>query len=439
MVVTRFSQVVGSNPATSAQWPENASDQTGSQQGTTSTSRDPDNSSFQKPLTPGRRQVYSPTPLYLLDLPAELIERVLNHLPYKEVSRCRRVCQTFNSVASTLLTKTFYLLQNQTSQLLQSIRMQMPRRESLRKKHPLSSQCDILETVNMRFDLLHMTFGKHMERKFICFFAGEILDEVVRVTRMAKQQGAPSERLTDELCDLSVMAMEYFREHLDARLRHSLLYARSASETICNGWSGAGSTCASSVADGGASSMGGSDSVENLIGDEYWDDEEPPTSSQLAVVNSRIAKLSKTLKKNNSQIVQLRRDMRSQRQRSQDQSRLISEYAVRIDEHDKKLDDASIKFSALLQELSECRRELGQWRQLCDTHSPPSTAPPSAPSQRPSVGIDAAAAAHAVVEADEERVPVRNKRKLSDTEDRATTTARAGSSCKLRRRHNNTD
>lgn len=63
------------------------------------------------------------------------------------------------------------------------------------------------------------------------------------------------------------------------------------------GWSGAGSTCASSVADGGASSMGGSDSVENLIGDEYWDDEEPPTSSQLAVVNSRIAKLSKTLKK----------------------------------------------------------------------------------------------------------------------------------------------
>ena len=33
---------------------------------------------------------------------------------------------------------------------------------------------DITETLNMRLTLLQMTFGKHMERKHICFFAGEV-------------------------------------------------------------------------------------------------------------------------------------------------------------------------------------------------------------------------------------------------------------------------
>ena len=51
---------------------------------------------------------------------------------------------------------------------------QMPRRESLRRKHPLMTHYDITETLNMRLTLLQMTFGKHMERKHICFFAGEV-------------------------------------------------------------------------------------------------------------------------------------------------------------------------------------------------------------------------------------------------------------------------
>ena len=50
----------------------------------------------------------------------------------------------------------------------------MPRRESLRRRHPLVTHCDIIETLNMRLTLLQMTFGKHMERKHICFFAGEV-------------------------------------------------------------------------------------------------------------------------------------------------------------------------------------------------------------------------------------------------------------------------
>ncbi len=67
-----------------------------------------------------------------------------------------------------------------------------------------------------------MAFGKHIERKHVCFFAGEILDEVQRIMRYIKQ--SPSLRdckvtdVTDELFDLSMMAMEYFREHIEPTL-----------------------------------------------------------------------------------------------------------------------------------------------------------------------------------------------------------------------------
>ena len=50
----------------------------------------------------------------------------------------------------------------------------MPRRESARRNHPLARECDIIETLHMRLTLLQMTFGKHIERKHICFFPGEV-------------------------------------------------------------------------------------------------------------------------------------------------------------------------------------------------------------------------------------------------------------------------
>jgi hypothetical protein len=35
-------------------------------------------------------------------------------------------------------------------------------------------ECDIVEILHMRLTLLQMTFGKHIERKHICFFPGEV-------------------------------------------------------------------------------------------------------------------------------------------------------------------------------------------------------------------------------------------------------------------------
>ena len=56
----------------------------------------------------------------------------------------------------------------------QIFQSQMPRRESARRNHPLARECDIIETLHMRLTLLQMTFGKHIERKHICFFPGEV-------------------------------------------------------------------------------------------------------------------------------------------------------------------------------------------------------------------------------------------------------------------------
>lgn len=44
----------------------------------------------------------------------------------------------------------------------------------LLRNHPLARECDIVETLHMRLTLLQMTFGKHIERKHVCFFAGEV-------------------------------------------------------------------------------------------------------------------------------------------------------------------------------------------------------------------------------------------------------------------------
>ena len=116
----------------------------------------------------------------------------------------------------------------------------MPRRESARRNHPLARECDIIETLHMRLTLLQMTFGKHIERKHICFFPGEvghhqsefcfhcyyyslqILDEVFRILNyIASTSTQPLGRaykVTDELFDLSTMAMEYFKENIEPTL-----------------------------------------------------------------------------------------------------------------------------------------------------------------------------------------------------------------------------
>lgn len=92
----------------------------------------------------------------------------------------------------------------------------------------------------MRLNLLQMTFGKHMERKHCCFFPGsvsfddfakcassecqigrlQILDEVYNVLNYIRKTPKVTRpfKVTDELFDLSTMAMEYFKDHIEPTL-----------------------------------------------------------------------------------------------------------------------------------------------------------------------------------------------------------------------------
>jgi hypothetical protein len=85
-----------------------------------------------------------------------------------------QVCRKMDGICCTILNSTFQRLQTQMLQRFQSTKAKMPRRESARRNHPLACESDIIETLHMRLTLLQMTFGKHIERKHCCFFAGEV-------------------------------------------------------------------------------------------------------------------------------------------------------------------------------------------------------------------------------------------------------------------------
>ena len=131
-----------------------------------------------------------------------------------------QVCRMFDRVGAQILNSTFQKLQMQMLNRFQAIKSKMPRRESARRNHHLACESDIIETLYMRLTLLQMSFGKHIERKHCCFFPGDILDEVYNILRYIRSTPklARPYKVTDELFDLSTMAMEYFKEKIEPEL-----------------------------------------------------------------------------------------------------------------------------------------------------------------------------------------------------------------------------
>ncbi|CAL1276019.1 unnamed protein product [Larinioides sclopetarius] len=158
--------------------------------------------------------------LHITDLPPEIIQHILRNLSFDAISKLRMVSKYFNEICSSLLNSEFNHLRAVMLQKFHSIKALMPRRESARRKHPLARESDIIETLHMRLSLLHMTFGKHIERNYCCFFPGEIIDEIYRILRYIRSTLCLNRayKVTDELFDLSTMAMEYFKEHIEPSL-----------------------------------------------------------------------------------------------------------------------------------------------------------------------------------------------------------------------------
>jgi len=92
-----------------------------------------------------------------------------------------QVNREMNHLCGSLLTLTFNKLQNSMLARFHGIKAQMPRRESARRQHALACEFDILETIYMRLNLLHMTFGKHIEKKLMYFFPGDVSVSIIHV------------------------------------------------------------------------------------------------------------------------------------------------------------------------------------------------------------------------------------------------------------------
>lgn len=326
----------------------------------------------------------------VVELPAEILVKILNYMSFKEISQVRLVSRRFNEICASMLNSTFQRLQSRMLSRFQSIKGQMPRRESARRNHPLSRECDIVETLHMRLTLLQMTFGKHIERKHVCFFAGEILDEVQRILRYIRQTPSLANikayKVTDELFDLSTMAMEYFKEHIEPTLPEITYFgaefldfatpfatptkrrSQSGSTTLVG--FGLDSPCSSR-----ASVAGSSCSDHWSVSSTAGNSDDPSQGQQITqgdfkdalpqsnmVLRKRIRRIRQGMKRYNDQLVEVKRDLKSCKGKMEAQSKQVLEYSSRLEEYDKKFEESSRKFQTLLTELNKCKTELQYWR-----------------------------------------------------------------------------
>ncbi|XP_050071881.1 rho GTPase-activating protein gacF [Anopheles maculipalpis] len=299
----------------------------------------------------------------LMELPTEILEHIFSFVGYKKIAQMRVISRQMNKVCCSILNSTFQKLQNQMHTRFQTVKAKMPRRESARRNHPLACECDILETCYMRLSLLQMTFGKHIERKHCCFFPGGILDEVYSVLNYIRTSPSLDRpfKVTDELFDLSTMAMEYFKEHIEPNLPDIAYFTNSTK-------SFAPLEASSSILSRDTSHSSSSS---------------PPQSNM--VLRKGIRKIKQGMKRYNNQLTVLRSELRTCKRKATEQAKTITEqqkllaeqqkqtleFANRLDETDKKNEELSRKFSTVLQELNKCKTELQYWR----SKSPATTNP----------------------------------------------------------------
>ncbi|XP_030369078.1 F-box only protein 28 [Scaptodrosophila lebanonensis] len=291
----------------------------------------------------------------LMDLPPEIIIKIFSNLEYKKISNMRLVSHRVNDICMNILNSSFSRLINTTYNRFHAIKANMPRRESARRNHPLACECDIIETCYMRLSLLQMSMGKHIERGHCCFFPGAILDEVHSILNyisITPRLQRPY-RVTDELFDLSTMAMEYFKDRIEPTLP-GLAYFNKGFYQLPT----------TKIRPTLAISSDLADSAKNS----------PPQNHM--VLRKGIRKIKQGMKIYNNQLSVLRTELRTCKRKAAEQSKQLAEqqnllaeqqkqtleYANRLDENDKKNEEIARKFSTLLQELNKCKTELQYWR-----------------------------------------------------------------------------
>jgi len=361
----------------------------------------------------------------LTELPAEILFKILSYMSFKEISHLRTVSRRFNEICASMLNSTFQRLQSQMLSRFQEIKTQMPRRESARRNHPLAQECDVVETLHMRLSLLQMTFGKHIERKHVCFFAGEILDEVQRIMRYIRQNSNQPPKgpnrayifMEDELFDLTTMAMEYFKENIEPTLPEITYFGadfldfttsfatptkrRSVSGSTSILGNGLDSPCSSRASVAGssvseawstASTAAMTDMTDMVEASAGVQPSQPPQSNM--VLRKRIRRIRQGMKRYNDQLVEVKKELKVCKSKMETQTKQVTEYSNRLEQYDQKFEESSRKFQTLLTELNKCKTELQYWRSKSTTllALPSTCASCSAPLTLPSQSAEEAEA-----------------------------------------------
>lgn len=76
----------------------------------------------------GGEHVPTKNSINLLDMPVEILEKILSYTNYKKVAQLRLVSARMNSVCSSILNSTFNRLQTQMLSRFQAVKAKMPRR-----------------------------------------------------------------------------------------------------------------------------------------------------------------------------------------------------------------------------------------------------------------------------------------------------------------------
>lgn len=168
----------------------------------------------------------------LQDLPQVVLEKIFSYLTYNQIAENRIVSRKFNILGGEMLNRGYYMVERFHRKSLKAVKSKLPRRESERKTHPLSRQCDVLVAVETRLSMLSMTFLKFIDARICCFIPGKVIDELLRVLRFVNTCLTPPHDLLQELRDITSMAMEHFDEKIVPDLREKLTYNRASTSSL---------------------------------------------------------------------------------------------------------------------------------------------------------------------------------------------------------------
>ena len=143
------------------------------------------------------------------DLPDCVLLNVFNLLSYDQVANLRPVSVWFEAIAREHLNRGFYKANLLIDQKSQEIESKMPKRQSLRHRHPLNHQSMLISSLSSsKYAVTSaLRLAGYKEEQF-CFFFGKIIDELLKFVGQ-KNFGKFVWKDFEELNDLTPMATNH--------------------------------------------------------------------------------------------------------------------------------------------------------------------------------------------------------------------------------------